>query len=207
MYTVESGDTTTKIASKFGVSLEALLAANPEVKDPNKIQTGQVLIIPEGGRSSSVGSTLSVNEVTFGGYTGDGSHHGAGHIYIDRWIDSACKAIGVAQNDNWRIGYKTLCLRESSYYPNAVNTSDMNAHGERAPDGHPFNCSRGLAQCIPPTFAKHWAPGTSTSIYDPVANIAASMNYVQTRYNVSGDGSDLARNVQQADPSRHPKGY
>jgi len=40
-----------------------------------------------------------------------------------------------------------------------------------------------------------------------VANIAASMRYVMRRYGVSSDGHDLAVLVQQADPSRPPRGY
>jgi SLT domain-containing protein len=40
-----------------------------------------------------------------------------------------------------------------------------------------------------------------------VANIAASMRYVMNRYGVSSDGSNLVSLVQQADPSRPPRGY
>ena len=44
-YTVESGDYPATIAAKFGVTLEALLAANPGI-DPTNLQIGQVLVIP-----------------------------------------------------------------------------------------------------------------------------------------------------------------
>ena len=50
-------------------------------------------------------------------------------------------------------------------------------------------------------------PGTSTSIYEPVANIAASMNYVMDRYGVSPDGSNLAARVAQANPNAAGGGY
>ncbi|MGI9862552.1 SafA/ExsA family spore coat assembly protein [Moorella naiadis] len=46
LYTVQSGDTMYFIAQRFGVSLEALIAANPQVADPNLIYPGQVLCIP-----------------------------------------------------------------------------------------------------------------------------------------------------------------
>jgi SLT domain-containing protein len=143
--------------------------------------------------------SITVTDVEYAPYHGDGS--------IETWIAEACRAAGVPHNDAWVTGYKTLCQRESSYNPNAVNTTDYNANGERVEDGHPLNCSRGLAQCIPPTFATYHANGTSKSIYDPVANVAASMLYVRNHYQVSADGSDLARKVQQADPARPPKGY
>jgi spore coat assembly protein SafA len=45
-YVVQSGDTMSGIAQKFGVSLGALEAANPQVADPNLIFPGQVLTIP-----------------------------------------------------------------------------------------------------------------------------------------------------------------
>ena len=44
-YTVQSGDTMSVIAEKFGVSLDDLQAANPEVS-PNAMSVGQVLKIP-----------------------------------------------------------------------------------------------------------------------------------------------------------------
>jgi len=51
-YTVQSGDIPVTIAEKFGITVEALLAANPGI-DPRGLQVGQVLTIPpppdEGG--------------------------------------------------------------------------------------------------------------------------------------------------------------
>jgi hypothetical protein len=126
---------------------------------------------------------------------------------IKAWITAACTAAGLPVTDSWIGGYTTLCGRESSLNPNAVNTTDSNAHGAIVADGHPLNCSRGIAQCIPPTFATHHVVGTSMMIYNPIANIAASIQYVRKRYGVSPDGSDLAAKVQQADASRPPRGY
>jgi LysM repeat protein len=45
-YTVQFGDSLDGIASRLGVSLSALLAANPSLTDPNLIYTGQVITIP-----------------------------------------------------------------------------------------------------------------------------------------------------------------
>jgi len=109
--------------------------------------------------------------------------------------------------DHWLAGYKTLCARESSGRPNAINGWDSNAHGPIQSDGYPLHCSRGIAQCIPDTFASNHVAGTSTDIYNPVANIAASMRYVIRRYGVASDGSDLISLVQQADRNRQAIGY
>ena len=45
MYTVQTGDTMSSIALKFGVSIDDLQAANPEIS-PNAMSVGQVLNIP-----------------------------------------------------------------------------------------------------------------------------------------------------------------
>ena len=46
-YTVKRGDTLSGIAAKFGVSVAAIAAANPDrIKNVNKITVGWVLTIP-----------------------------------------------------------------------------------------------------------------------------------------------------------------
>jgi len=45
-YTVEPGDTLLVLAERLGVTLEALLEANPDIVDPNLISVGQVIRIP-----------------------------------------------------------------------------------------------------------------------------------------------------------------
>jgi LysM repeat protein len=46
IYTIQSGDTLSAVAKRFGVSLNALLAANPTV-DPKRLQIGQKIVIPQ----------------------------------------------------------------------------------------------------------------------------------------------------------------
>lgn len=48
-YTVQRGDTLYSIAQRFGISLNALLAANPQITDPSRISPGQVINIPVSG--------------------------------------------------------------------------------------------------------------------------------------------------------------
>jgi nucleoid-associated protein YgaU len=45
-YTVKAGDNLASIAKRFGVTQKQILNANPDIKDPNKIQIGQVIVIP-----------------------------------------------------------------------------------------------------------------------------------------------------------------
>ncbi len=137
-----------------------------------------------------------------------------GKAFAEETVRTTLALMGLPVTNEWVNGYLTMALRESSYNPNAVNTYDSNAKnvveingGKNVSDGHPGQCSRGMWQCIPQTFARYHQAGTSLSIYDAVASCAASINYVRAAYGVANDGSNLAAKVQQADPNRPSKGY
>jgi len=211
-YIVQPGDIKSGIAAAHGLSEAALEAANPQIPNPNLIVPGQVINIPGSGghgqpQQSHAGDPppppsgegrLTIDQVTYAHFQGGGD--------VTSWITGACAALGVPAA-GWIAGYVTLCQRESSGRPNVANGTDGNAHGPLQSDGYPLHCSRGVAQCIPDTFARYHAAGTSTGIYDPVANIAASMRYVMSVYGVVSDGSNLTHKVQQADSNRSPQGY
>ncbi|GAA5050537.1 transglycosylase SLT domain-containing protein [Nocardia callitridis] len=125
-----------------------------------------------------------------------------GSTTVDQAIDQALDALGITDpvaRNYWKLGYRVLIERESGGDPNSTNNWDSNAAAG--------NSSVGLAQVIPTTFAANHVAGTSDNPKDPVANVAASMQYVMRRYDVSADGHDLQAKVQQADPMRSPKGY
>ena len=46
VYVVKSGDTLSGIAAKYGVELDALIAANPQIKNPDLIYVGDKVTIP-----------------------------------------------------------------------------------------------------------------------------------------------------------------
>ena len=46
-YTIESGDLLGAVAERFGITLDELLAANPQIADPNTILVGDVVTIPQ----------------------------------------------------------------------------------------------------------------------------------------------------------------
>lgn len=48
-YIVQAGDTLFLLARKHGVTLDALIAANPQIANPNLIMPGQVITIPAPG--------------------------------------------------------------------------------------------------------------------------------------------------------------
>ncbi|MET7860928.1 transglycosylase SLT domain-containing protein [Streptomyces sp. NPDC005318] len=98
-------------------------------------------------------------------------------VYADNlngWISEALdimKAKGIPGSYN---GLYRNIMRESTGNPNAVNGWDVNAQ-----NGTP---SCGLLQVIQPTFNAYHVSGTSSNIYDPVANITAAANYAADRY-------------------------
>ena len=44
-YVVQIGDTLTEIAERFGVNLAAVVAANPQISDPDRIFPGQIITV------------------------------------------------------------------------------------------------------------------------------------------------------------------
>ena len=57
-YTVQKGDTLSGIANKFGVTVNQIVAINPQITNPNVIYVGQIIKIPV----PSVTSTSAVKE-------------------------------------------------------------------------------------------------------------------------------------------------
>jgi LysM repeat protein len=49
-YEVRWGDTLTAIARRYGTTVEAIRARNPEITDPHRVHAGSVLIIPSSAR-------------------------------------------------------------------------------------------------------------------------------------------------------------
>lgn len=109
-------------------------------------------------------------------------------------ITTALAADGIPQGDwaLWEAGLNTLITRESGWNPNAVNLTDSNAQA-----GHP---STGLGQTIIGTFEAYRNKAFPDSMTNPVANVAAVINYIQSRYHG-------IKNVQQANANLPPRGY
>jgi hypothetical protein len=133
----------------------------------------------------------------------------AGRGVYENYINQTLDVMGIVDQtsrNSWMNGLLVGVSRESGYNPLAVNDWDSNAFGATMSDGYPAGCSRGGLQTIPTTFAANHQPGTSTNIYNPVANTAAAMNYLMSRYHVLRDGSNLSV-VHQFNPNDAPGGY
>lgn len=103
---------------------------------------------------------------------------GGGGGGVGQWsgvVSQALSLLGMSQALMGRILYQMRT--ESGGNPNAINNWDINAQR-----GDP---SRGLMQVIGSTFAAYHVPGTSNNIYDPLANVAAAINYARHVYGPS----------------------
>lgn len=231
-YVVKAGDTWASIATAADVLLPDVLSWNsvaPTVGATVNVGPPVDTPPPSGGGSNPPPSTTDawVSNVAINDKTGVQFTRYSSGGTVASWIAAACAARGINNPTsvaNWTAGFQTAISRESGGDANACNRNDSNNvtpsgysqvhdYGTGYPGGNlngaltNYQCSRGVAQCIPQTFASQHCPGTSAVIYDPVANIAASMGYVRSTYGVSLDGHDLASKVQQFDSSRSPKGY
>jgi LysM repeat protein len=106
--TVRSGDTMSGIASRNGVSLSALINANPQIHNPNLIYAGQTIHVPGAGSSTGNGPVT--------GPSGGTTHGGNGNV-----VGIAEKFLGRNASDLKRSGE----LPMESWVPNNVNCANF----------------------------------------------------------------------------------
>jgi LysM repeat protein len=74
-HVIAPGETLTVVAKRHGVTLKALLDANPQIADPNRINVGQQIMVPAGGvavspvvaAAAAAGPAVAVAGVLAGG--------------------------------------------------------------------------------------------------------------------------------------------
>lgn len=62
-YTVQAGDTLSKIAARNGLTVAQLLQANPQITDPDRINVGDVVNLPNGSNATDATQPLPANPV------------------------------------------------------------------------------------------------------------------------------------------------
>jgi SLT domain-containing protein len=115
-----------------------------------------------------------------GGVLGSAWHKifGGGATGVNQWAGTVMQALAMLHLPMSLLGQVLYQMQtESGGNVNAINLTDINAQM-----GDP---SRGLMQVIGSTFAAFHVPGTSSNIYDPLANIAAALNYAMHVYGPS----------------------
>jgi transglycosylase-like protein with SLT domain len=130
------------------------------------------------------------------------------------YINTALNHMGITDTpdhpnarNTWMTDLLHGMVGESSYNPSALDHIPTYSTTVKLSDGAYVSCARGILQCIPTTFAANHQAGTSSNIYDPVANICAAMWYVHNRYGVDWSGVNLASKVQAFRPGASDPGY
>lgn len=106
--------------------------------------------------------------------TASGGGVAAGSAQMRAWAKAGLIAAGLPGSSSEVSTIVYTMTRESGGNPRSENTTDSNARA-----GHP---SRGLMELIPENFAKYHVAGTANDVFDPVANVAASVRYMIARY-------------------------
>lgn len=117
------------------------------------------------------------------GAVGGGGSPGSSSAGVQQWAGLISQALAMVGLSPGLLGKVEAQMQtESGGNKAAINLTDSNAQA-----GHP---SKGLMQVIDGTFALYHVAGTSNNIYDPLANIAAGLNYAKNRYgsNLNGLG-------------------
>ncbi|NUS16030.1 MAG: LysM peptidoglycan-binding domain-containing protein [Streptomyces sp.] len=178
-YTVKKGDTLIGIARTHKVTGGWKgIAARNHIRSPYIIHPGQVLKLPHAPAAAKTATKTAT--VTTTAQTASDTTVYANNL--DGWINHSLAIMKQHGIPGSYDGIYRNIIRESSGNPNAINLWDSNAAA-----GTP---SIGLLQVIQPTFDAYHVAGTSTNIYDPVANITAACNYAYHVYgsidNVNG---------------------
>ncbi|MCL2728808.1 MAG: transglycosylase SLT domain-containing protein [Actinomycetia bacterium] len=94
---------------------------------------------------------------------------------VGQWRGTVAQALGMLHLPGSLVNQVLHQIQtESAGNPNAKNDWDVNARSG--------NASVGLLQVVPTTFKQYHVPGTSNNILDPLANIAAAINYAEHTY-------------------------
>ncbi len=180
-YVVRYGDTMSAIAARSGVSLQALIAANPQVKNPNLIHVGQRLNIPSGGRVPQ--PPPDTGGAPVGGSTGT---PGA-NSYYDAFVRAADKA-GVPRSWASNPALLELVEHESGWSPGAKN---------------PTSSAFGLFQFLDSTW-QSYLPEVPYGTRDPYWQAVGGLRYIKQRYGTPERAWAFWRATVNKNPSLAP---
>ncbi|MFF5985611.1 transglycosylase SLT domain-containing protein [Prauserella flavalba] len=188
-----ASDAATRIDELLAQSNQAISRAQELMK--TDVDGGFASVPPPGSSGSQVQATGGISDGSGGGGSGGGGSSGGGASgggglgpsggpptsgpppgNVDQWIREAIKILqanGIPVTEENIDEIWTIIEKESGGDPHAINNWDSNAA-----KGTP---SKGLMQCIDPTFEAYKLPGHD-DIYNPVDNIIAGVRYTFDRY-------------------------
>ncbi|MEU9101035.1 LysM peptidoglycan-binding domain-containing protein [Streptomyces sp. NPDC048361] len=179
-YAVVAGDSLSKIADALDVTggwkqlyqdNQSVIGSNPAIIHPGirltlsgQDKAAETARDASAGRADRSARPATLTTASTASYANN----------LDGWIKQSLDIMGRQGIPGTYDGIYRNIMRESSGNPMAINNWDSNAVA-----GTP---SKGLLQVIQPTFTAFHVPGTSTDLYDPIANITAACNYAAKTY-------------------------
>jgi SLT domain-containing protein len=169
------------VAMSGGGSGLGFLGGRPDIKLPRFDATAAIAAAGAIGLNRvSAGMEKQISERV--GFMGFGQTHGSGSgmgvMSEGAFLAVAKQALRMTEHFSatMRNANKLLILakQESSLNPNSINNWDSNAQA-----GNP---SGGLMHTTESTFRAYHEPGTASTYFDPLASIAASINYQKASY-------------------------
>jgi murein DD-endopeptidase MepM/ murein hydrolase activator NlpD len=190
VYTVQPGDSLSSIADKFGISLDALEAANPQISNPDVIDVGQSINIPGGSSgNTTVDEALSVQNQARQEAQNHGNHVSRPGLSWDAGLANAAQAWAnhLAQTDSFEhdpnAGAGENIFSGSGFSPSFADAcrawigEEANYHGEAIGQGN-FEEWGHYTQVVWPT---------TTSVGIASATSASGSTYVVGRYLPQGN--------------------
>lgn len=162
------------IGTSASGDLAKVMVALPKALLGNMVRAVSGLLGGGGGgaQNGAAGSRFAV--------LGGGAAGGGLTAQVQSWYKQAAKLTGAPQS--WLSPLETIGRYESGYNAAAVNST---------PAGIAAGTPEGIMQTIMATFQEYHQPGTSLSIFDPIANIAAAIRYIRAEYGNPDDTPGL----------------
>ena len=154
-YRVQVGDCMSAIAQRMGVSLPALVAANPQVRNPSLIWAGQLLNVPAGGRDPAPAPAVNPTRPAA---PGSNPYHGE--------FVRAARTAGVPESWANNAALIQLVRHESGFRPSAKN---------------PTSSAFGLFQFLTSTW-KGYLKEVPYGSADPYWQAVGGFRYIKARY-------------------------
>ena len=101
-YKIKSGDTLSQIAKAKGITLKSLMAANPGIKNANRIRVGQSIKIPSSDKSSNPYKGMTRSEMKGLDSQKQQTKSGTKGPSIDSKANSEKRAKSASRNSNMR---------------------------------------------------------------------------------------------------------
>lgn len=177
-----------------GVSVKDTQTVKPIISSPSHspkfLNTGNKFTINKAKAVTAKDAAIDVKLVRFGPARSVKLTPLEFHTYADKALTLNGITDPIAKM-KWEIMLFSLASKESGFKVDAANLWDSNAVGLDRSDGIAENASRGLMQLTPTVFAKYHVFGTDYNIYDPVSNIAATINYMKYSYGMGNNGDGV----------------